>query len=203
MFRARKLSVMLVSRMLMPELKLKKSDISKTLRTRFQAKEFPPQISKSEWNLISPNRTWIKDSKRKKNWKISGSPWPPKFKQAVFVGQGDGFCFFSFFFFLFISEGVIMRDYLERWKLLMDSTICHFILSSILLYGCTTRTLTKRLEKRLDGKYTRMLEKYWTSHGGNTPQSTKYTATYLPSRKLSKLDEPDMQDTAGEAGKSS
>ena len=39
--------------------------------------------------------------------------------------------------------------------------------------------------------------------GGNTPQSTNYTATYLPSRKLSKLDEPDMQDTAGEAGTSS
>ena len=39
----------------------------------------------------------------------------------------------------------------------------------------------------------------WTSPGGNTPQGTNYTATCLPSRKLSKLDEPDMQDTAGEA----
>ena len=28
-------------------------------------------------------------------------------------------------------------------------------------------------------------------------------ATFLPSRKLSKLDEPDMQVTAGEAGTSS
>ena len=28
---------------------------------------------------------------------------------------------------------------------------------SILLYGCTTWTLTKRMEKRLDGNYTRML----------------------------------------------
>ena len=28
---------------------------------------------------------------------------------------------------------------------------------SILLYGCTTWTLTKRLQKKLDGKYTRML----------------------------------------------
>ena len=28
---------------------------------------------------------------------------------------------------------------------------------SVLLYGCTTWTLTKRLEKRLDGNYTRML----------------------------------------------
>ena len=30
---------------------------------------------------------------------------------------------------------------------------------SILLYGCTTWTLTKRLEKKLDGNYTRMLRK--------------------------------------------
>ena len=43
----------------------------------------------------------------------------------------------------------------------------------------------------------------WSSPGGNTPQDTNYTATYLPSRKLSKLDETDMQDTAGEAGTSS
>ena len=35
------------------------------------------------------------------------------------------------------------------------------------------------------------------------PQSTNYTATYFPSRKLSKLDEPDMRDTAREAGTSS
>ena len=32
---------------------------------------------------------------------------------------------------------------------------------------------------------------------------SNYTATCLPSRKLSKLEEPDMQDTAGEAGTSS
>ena len=35
------------------------------------------------------------------------------------------------------------------------------------------------------------------------PQGTNYTATFLPSRKLTKLDEPDMQDTAGEAVTSS
>ena len=33
-------------------------------------------------------------------------------------------------------------------------------------------------------------EQYWTSPGGNTPQSTNYTATCLQPRKLSKLDEP-------------
>ena len=76
---------------------------------------------------------------------------------------------------------------------------------SILLYGCTTWTLTKRLEKKLDGNYTRMLcailNKSWRQH--TTRQHTNYTATCLPSRKLSKLDEPDMQDTAGEAETSS
>ena len=40
-------------------------------------------------------------------------------------------------------------------------------------------------------------------NGGNTPQSTNYTATCLPSRKLSKLDEPATQNTAGGAGTSS
>ena len=73
---------------------------------------------------------------------------------------------------------------------------------SILLYGCTTWTLTKRLKKKLDGNYTRMLRamlrailnKSWRQH-----PTTNYTATCLPSRKLYKLDEPDTQDTAGEA----
>ena len=39
---------------------------------------------------------------------------------------------------------------------------------SILLYGCTTLTLTKRMEKKLDGNYTRMLRailnKSWRQH---------------------------------------
>ena len=39
--------------------------------------------------------------------------------------------------------------------------------------------------------------------GGNTPQDTNCTVTCLLSRKLSKLDEPDMEDTAGEAGTNS
>ena len=29
---------------------------------------------------------------------------------------------------------------------------------SILVYGCTTWTLTKRMEKKLDGNYTRMVQ---------------------------------------------
>ena len=67
----------------------------------------------------------------------------------------------------------------------------------ILLYGCTTRTLTKQqLHKNVASNIK-------TSPGGNTPQSINYTATCLPSRKLSKLNEPGTQDTAGGAGMSS
>ena len=54
---------------------------------------------------------------------------------------------------------------------------------SILLYGCTTWTLTKRLEKKLDGSYTRMLRailnKSWRQHPtkhqlyGHLPPFTK------------------------------
>ena len=54
---------------------------------------------------------------------------------------------------------------------------------SILLYGCTTWTLTKRMEKKLDGNYTRMLRailnKSWRQHPtnqqlyGHLPPATK------------------------------
>ena len=55
--------------------------------------------------------------------------------------------------------------------------------ASILLFGCTTWTLTKRLEKKLDGNYTRMLRaifnKSWRKHPtrhqlyGHLPPITK------------------------------
>ena len=49
----------------------------------------------------------------------------------------------------------------DIWKLeLIDKMKRSFfqsVIVSILLHGCTTWTLTKRLEKRLDGNYTRML----------------------------------------------
>ena len=35
---------------------------------------------------------------------------------------------------------------------------------SILLYGCTKWMLTKRMEKKLDRNYTRMLKKSWRQH---------------------------------------
>ena len=42
-----------------------------------------------------------------------------------------------------------------------------------------------------------ILNKSWRQH---PTKATAVTATYHPSQKLSKLDEPDMQDTAGEVG---
>ena len=44
-------------------------------------------------------------------------------------------------------------------------------------------------------------EQYWTSPGGNTPQSSSCTATYHTLWKLSKWDDPDIQDTAGRVRK--
>ena len=54
-------------------------------------------------------------------------------------------------------------------------------------------------KKKLEGNYTRMLRAILNKSCGNTPQGTNYTANWLPSRKLYKLEEPDTQDTAGEA----
>ena len=55
-------------------------------------------------------------------------------------------------------------------------------------------------EKDIDMRLT----KAWTTINRlSIIQGTNYTATCLPSRKLSKLDEPDMKDTTGEAGTSS
>ena len=40
----------------------------------------------------------------------------------------------------------------------------HAAVVSIMLYGCTTWTLTKRMEKKHDGNYTRILNKWWRQH---------------------------------------
>ena len=75
--------------------------------------------------------------------------------------------------------------------------------ASILLYGCTTWTLTKRLEKKLDGNYTRklraILNKSWQQH----PTRHQLYGHLPPITKTFKLDKPNMQDTAGEAGTNS
>ena len=74
---------------------------------------------------------------------------------------------------------------------------------SIQLYGCTTWTVTKRMEEKLAGSYTRMLRvilnKSWRQH----PTKQQLYGHQHPSRKLSKLDEADIKDTAREVGTSS
>ena len=55
------------------------------------------------------------------------------------------------------------------WKSnLTNSSFFQVAVASILLYGCTTWTLIKRLEKKLDGNYTRMLRailnRSWQQH---------------------------------------
>ena len=65
----------------------------------------------------------------------------------------------------------------------MKHSFLQAVVASILLYGCTTWTLIKRLEKKLDSNYTRMLRailnKSWhqhpTSHQlyGHLPPITK------------------------------
>ena len=65
----------------------------------------------------------------------------------------------------------------------MKRSFFQAVVASILLYGCITWTLTKRLEKKLDGNYTRMqraiLNKSWRQHPtrhqlyGHLPPITK------------------------------
>ena len=81
---------------------------------------------------------------------------------------------------------VIVSYFYSRKSDLTDKMIRSFFLAavvSILLYGCTTWTLTRRLEKKLDGNYTGMLRiilnKSWRQHPtrhqlyGHLPTITK------------------------------
>ena len=70
---------------------------------------------------------------------------------------------------------------IDRLSIIWKSNLAAVV--SILLYGCTTWTLTKRLEKKLDGNYTRMLQailnRSWQQHPtrrqlyGHLPPITK------------------------------
>ena len=92
-----------------------------------------------------------------------------------------------------------------KWKLDQSDKMkrCFFqaAVVPILLYRCTTWMLTKCMEKNLDSNYTRMLRailiKSWRQH------PIKQQQYGHPSRKLSKLDEPEKRDIAGEVGTSS
>ena len=72
------------------------------------------------------------------------------------------------------------------------------VVVSTLLCRCTTWMLTKCMEKKPDGNYTRMLWAILNKSWKQNLKNISWTATYHPSIKLSKLDEPDMWDTAAE-----
>ena len=117
--------------------------------------------------------------------------------------------FFFFFFFFFLDKFTYLGSSVEStekdietrltkawtainrlstiWKSdltdKMKRSFFQAAVTSILLYGCTTWTLTRRLEKKLDGNYTRMLRailnKSWQRHPtrhqlyGHLPPITK------------------------------
>ena len=99
------------------------------------------------------------------------------------------FCFFYryvntsiyIYIYIYIYEDIYIYIYILTDK--MKRSFFQAAVTSILLYGCTTWTLTKRLEKKLDGNYTRMLRailnKSWQQHPtrhqlyGHLPPITK------------------------------
>ena len=83
------------------------------------------------------------------------------------------------------DEGIFYVKFILAYSNILPAyiNISDAAVTSILLYGCTTWTLTKRLEKKLDGNYTRMLRailnKSWQQHPirhqlyGHLPPITK------------------------------
>ena len=111
--------------------------------------------------------------------------------QSILLRTKSKFVFFFFaFFFVWLrltkAWTAIDRLSIIRKSDLTDKMKRSFFQAavvSILLYGCTTWTLTKRLEKKLDGNYTRMLRAIlnmsWRKHPtrhqlyGHLPPITK------------------------------
>ena len=61
--------------------------------------------------------------------------------------------------------------------------------------------LTKRKKKKSQSEIAQKgYEMYWTSHGNNIPVNNSCTATNLPSLKLSKWVEQDVQNTVRDDG---
>ena len=58
---------------------------------------------------------------------------------------------------------------------------------SILLYGCTTWTLTKHIEKKLDGNYTRMLQAILNKSWGQHPTKQQLYGHLPPITKTIKI----------------
>ena len=86
----------------------------------------------------------------------------------------------------------------------MKRSFFQAVVVSILLYGCTTWTLTQRMEKKVDGNYTRRLRAIFNKSRSQHATKQQLYGHLSPIRKkLSKLDDPDIGDSAGEVGTSS
>ena len=70
---------------------------------------------------------------------------------------------------------------------------------SIVLYGCTAWTLTKRMEKKVDDHYTIMLQAILKG----SPRKAAAARITTTHHENYQLDEPDMRDTAGAVGTNS
>ena len=74
--------------------------------------------------------------------------------------------FFVISIYIYIYIGLFFKNFKKILK--MKRSFSPAAVALILLYGCTTWTQTKRLEKKLDGNYTRMLRailnKSWRQH---------------------------------------
>ena len=107
-------------------------------------------------------------------------PWrrllQPKRSTSTFIINSSNFGLFCFFTLSDLVPYLIPYIYIYIYIYISSDFQRSFFqaaAASILLYGCTTWTLTKRLEKKLDGNYTRMLRailiKSWRQHPHKTP----------------------------------
>ena len=74
---------------------------------------------------------------------------------------------------------------------------------SILLHGCTTWKLTKRMEEKLDGNYTRILRAILNKSRRQHPTKQQLYGHSPPITKTIQIRRTRMRDTAGEVGRSS
>ena len=71
----------------------------------------------------------------------------------------------------------------------MKRSLFQAVIVSILLYGCTTWKLTKRLEKKLDGNYTRMLRAILNKSRRQQPRKQQLYGHLPPIRKTTKTNQ--------------
>ena len=105
-------------------------------------------------------------------------PTQGKEVKYIYISK-DLYIYIYIYMYIYIYIYIWKSDLTDKMK----RSFFQAAVTSILLYGCTTWTLTKRLEKKLDGNYTRMLRailnKSWQQHPtrhqlyGHLPPITK------------------------------